>query len=90
MEDLKNLLIDKIELNDQNYDCILGTKFSVIEYKLSKIIKHHLFEFLSKPSFCLIKKKNYKFHFDLFHGRGNLDKLSIYLMKNTKKILTII
>ena len=86
MEDLKNLLIDKIELNDQNYDCILGTKFSVIEYKLSKIIKHHLFEFLSKPSLLFNKKKrNIKFHFDLFHGRGNLDKAIDLLDEKYKK-----
>ena len=85
-EDLKNLLIDKIELNDQKYDCILGTKFSVIEYKISKIIKHHLFEFLSKPSLLFDKRKRtLKFHFDLFHGRGNLDKAINLLDEKYKK-----
>ena len=85
-EDLKNLLIDKIDLNDPNYDCILGNKFSVIEYKLSKIIKHHLFEFLSKPSLLFNKRKRtLKFHFDLFHGKGILDKAIDLLDEKYKK-----
>ena len=63
-------------INDQtiDYDCILGSQFSVENYKLIKIIKKHLFKFLLNPSILLSKKKRtIKFHFDLFHGEGNLD-----------------
>ena len=82
---LKDTLIDKIETKDQDYDCILGTKFSVMEYKLSKIIKHHFFEFLSNPSLLFNKKKRtLKIHFDLFHGKGNLDK-AIHLLDDKYK-----
>ena len=43
-------------------------------FKISKILKNHLLEFLSKPSKLFSKKqRNLKFHFDLFHGKGNLD-----------------
>ena len=37
-------------------------------------MKNHLFEFLKSPSKLIDKKKrSLKFHFDLFHGKGNLD-----------------
>jgi len=61
-------------IKDNNYDCILGNQFSVENYKLMKIIKSHLLKFLSKPSVFFKKKdRTIKFHFDLFHGNGNLD-----------------
>ena len=72
-ENLQSISISEIDGN--NFDCILGNKFSVENYKLSKIIKNHLIKFLKKPSLIFNKKKrNLKFHFDLFHGEGNLDK----------------
>ncbi len=75
------LMID-VEKEKLEFDCILGKKFSVENYKLSKIFKNHLIEFLSKPSLLLNKKKrNLKFHFDLFHGKGNLNK-AIDLLNN--------
>ena len=55
-------------------DCILGEKFSVENYKLSKIFKNHFVNFFLNPVLFFNKKKrNLKFHFDLFHGKGNLD-----------------
>ena len=72
-ENLQNISISEIENN--NFDCILGNKFSVENFKFSKIIKNHLINFLKNPSLIFNKKKrNLKFHFDLFHGEGNLDK----------------
>ncbi len=74
-ENLKNLLINEINFLPENFDCILGTKFSVQNYKLSKILKNHLFDFFINPNILFDKRKrNLKFHFDLFHGKGNLDK----------------
>ena len=37
----KQSLVRKIENEYNKYDCILGTKFSVSNYKFSKIIKNH-------------------------------------------------
>ena len=72
--DFKNTLIDNIEPNYEKYECILGKKFSVQNYKFSKIIKNHLIEFLKNPLLIFDKKKrSLKFHFNLFHGKGNLD-----------------
>ena len=72
-ENLQSISIS--EIDDNNFDCILGNKFSVENYKFSKIVKNHLLNFLKNPSLIFNKKKrNLKFHFDLFHGEGNLDK----------------
>ena len=59
-------------------------KFSVQNYKFSKIIKNHFLEFLSKPLMIFNKRRNLKFHFDLFHGKGNLDLAINCLDKENK------
>ena len=84
-QDLNNLIIKKIDTPNVEYDCILGTKFSVINYKISKILKNHFVQFLLRPDLLLNKKKrSLKFHFDLFHGKGNLDA-AIQLLDNENK-----
>ena len=45
-EKLRELVFDKVNENDENFDCILGEKFSVENFKFSKIFKHHLLIFL--------------------------------------------
>ena len=54
-ENLQNISISEIENN--NFDCILGNKFSVENFKFSKIIKNHLVNFLKNPSLIFNKKK---------------------------------
>ena len=88
--DLNEILIHKIDNTDNNYDCILGNKFSVENFKISKIIKNHLVEFLKSPKLIFDKKKSLKFHFDLFHGKGNLDSAIELLDEEIKIILVII
>lgn len=83
-EDLNKSVIKNIETN-QNFDCILGTRFSVENYKLSKILKNHFLEFVKNPSKLIFRKeRNLKFHFDLFHGKGNLE-IAIDLLDNNNK-----
>ena len=84
-EALNSTTIKEIENNNERFDCILGNKFSVENYKLSKILKNHLLSFLLRPKLFFSKKKrNLKFHFDLFHGKGNLD-LAIDLLDEKNK-----
>lgn len=72
---LRSSIIDEIVEDKSNFDCILGEKFSVQNFKFSKIIKHHLSDFLLNPKIFFNKnKRSLKFHFDLFHGKGNLDQ----------------
>ena len=56
-ENLKNILQSDYLTNNNDFDCILGKKFSVENYKISKIVKHHLFDFLKNPKLFIDKKK---------------------------------
>jgi len=88
-EALKHSIINDLEKVHQNFDCILGRKFSVQNFKLSKIIKHHLIHFLLNPKLFFKKsERNLKFHFDLFHGKGNLDLAINCLDENNKNKFT--
>ena len=83
--DFKRSLINEIDETKDDFDCILGNGFSVQNFKFSKIIKHHLFDFILKPNLFFYKKsRNLKFHFDLFHGKGNLDLAIEHLNGNNK------
>ena len=85
LSELKSNIITNLEEEMKSYDCILGTKFSVNHYKISKILKNHLIYFLKKPAIFFNKKKrNLSMHFDLFHGEGNLNK-AIELLDNNYK-----
>ncbi len=84
-EYFNKILVKNIDVKYKNYDCILGNKFSVENFKLSKIIKNHFLSFLTHPtSFFYKKKRNLRFHFDIFHGKGNLD-LAINLLDEENK-----
>ena len=72
--DLQENIIKSISDNEDNFDCILGEKFSVENYKFSKVIKNYFFDFLKNPSAIFSKKKRtLKLHFDLYHGKNSLD-----------------
>ena len=85
LEEFKNNLLLDVNSQEKNINCILGSQFSVQEYKLSKIIKYHLPKFLSQPSLFFDKKKRtLKLQFDLFHGKGNLERAINLLDKENK------
>ena len=86
---MEHSILKEIDNKNNNYDCVLGEKFSVKNYKFSKIFKNHFSEFLSKPKLFFNKdKRNLKFHFDLFHGKGNLDLAANQLDEKNKKKFT--
>ena len=47
LDDLKDALIYEVNDQNNNFDSLLGCKFSVQNYKLSKILKHHFFHFFT-------------------------------------------
>ena len=82
-QSFQTLIVKEIKNEDMRYECILGEKFSVENYKISKIFKNHFFSFLKEPNLFINKKKrNLRLHFDLFHGQGNLSKAINLLEKN--------
>ena len=57
-----------------NYDVILANSIYMNNIKLIKIIKYGKIALLKNPKSIFKKGRNIKFHFDMFHGNGVLDK----------------
>ena len=56
------------------------------QFRLSKFIKKDFMKIVKNPSLLFNKeKRNIKFHFDLMHGDGNLNKAISLLGKDDRK-----
>lgn len=64
----------------QNHKVIIGQNI-FLNWKFSKIIKHGLRSLISNPKLIFKKNWNIKYHFDSYHGYGNLD-LAINLLND--------
>ena len=85
-ESLESVILKEIPLSLANYDSIIGENFFVNQFRLSKFIKHNFKTIISNPSLLFNKKKRtVKFHFDMMHGHGNLDKAIEVLDSKEKK-----
>ena len=88
-ETLKENIIQNIPRHLEKYDCILGKQFFVNDYKFMKFIKQDPLKTLSSLNLIFSKKKrNIKFHFDMFHGNGNLEKAISLLDQENKNDFT--
>ncbi len=83
--DFNNILLKEISKKFDKYESIIGENFYVNQFRLSKFIKNNLKTMLIEPSlFFNQNKRTIKFHFDMMHGHGNLDK-AIAVMANKEK-----
>ena len=82
-EKIKNDNINKLSQNLvrtipkelDEFEAILGEPLFINQFKFSKFIKKDIFKIVRNPKLLLDKnKRNIKFHFDLMHGEGNLNK----------------
>jgi hypothetical protein len=56
-------------------ESILGEPIFINQFRLSKFVKNNFKTMIKKPSlFFNNKKRNIRFHFDMMHGKGNLEK----------------
>ena len=86
IEELKNLIIQQIPKNYNDYDCILGDPMFVNQFRFSKFIKRNFIPMIKKPILFFDKnKRNLRFHFDMMHGQGNLSKAIDLLEESEKK-----
>ncbi len=75
INDLKNVIIDSIPTEYNEYEAILGEPLFVNQFRFSKFIKNNFSTMIKNPSLFFDKRKrNLKFHFDMMHGHGNLEK----------------
>ena len=85
LNDLDKHVLKKIPLNYDNYESILGEPFVINQFRFSKFVKHNFKKMLLNPSLFFNKnKRNIKFHFDMWHGDGNLEK-AINLLESSDR-----
>ena len=81
-----NILLKEIPEELNKYETIIGNNLFINQFKFSKFIKNNLRVMALDPSLFFNKKKRtIKFHFDMMHGHGNLDKAIQLLDNNNKK-----
>ena len=68
----KRDFLSRIPIEWENFNVILGQDI-FLEWKFSKILKHGLRSLIKNPKLIFKKNWNIKYHFDSFHGYGNLD-----------------
>ena len=70
----KRKILREVPETWNNYDVILANEISMDNIKLIKIIKYGKLALLNNPRSFFKKGRNIRFHFDMFHGIGVLDK----------------
>ncbi len=86
LKDLKDNILNFVPKDLEKFDSILGKPLFINQFKLTKFIKKDIKKILSNPSILFDKRKrNIKFHFDLMHGEGNLDKAISFLEPDDKE-----
>ena len=85
-DQLKNLVIRDIPKEIDSYDIILGENLYINQLRISKFLKKNFKKIILNPSLLFRKhKRTIKFHFDLMHGEGNLEKAISLLDHENKK-----
>ena len=85
-ENLNKMVLKEIPKELENFESILLEKQFVNQFRFSKFIKHNFKTMICNPSLFLNKnKRTIKFHFDMMHGKGNLDK-AIEIMDEKEKL----
>ena len=73
-EELKTKTLEVIPEELQTFDAIIGEDLFINQLRISKFIKRRFKKIFLNPSLLLSKNRTIKFHFDMMHGDGNLDK----------------
>ena len=81
----KDRVLNKIPKIWNDYDVILGDKIYVNDIKWTKILKYGKTSLFRNPRAIFKKNRNIKFHFDMFHGNGVIDKAIDVLNNNDKE-----
>ncbi len=75
LDNLRDKTLSKIPNELEKYEVVLGDPFFVNKRKIIKFIKNGFPLIISNPQILFNDKlRNVKFHFDLMHGKNNLDK----------------
>ena len=84
--DFRENILKDITNEQDKFESIIGDPIFVNKFKLSKLIKKNPIGILFNPFHFFNKnKRTIKFHFDIMHGKGNLEKAINLLPKNDKE-----
>ena len=78
-------MIKEIPPEWEKFDTIVGEHKYINDLKFSKLVKHGIWSLIRNPYAVLKTKRNLRFHFDMWHGNGNLDKAIDLLDINDRK-----
>ena len=81
----KNDFLTNVPKEWEGYETIIGQQYSINKFKISKLIKHGVRSLINNPKAILEKNRSIKFHFDTFHGFGNLQKAIDLLDENDRE-----
>ncbi len=85
IEELNENTIRNITEDYNKFEVILGEPIFINQLKLSKFLKKNFLKMLKNPRLIFDKNiRNIKFHFDLMHGEGNLDKAISLIESNDR------
>ena len=82
---IEDIAIKEIPSEWKNFDTIIGNHMYINNLKLSKLVKHGIFSLIRNPSALFKSRRNIRFHFDMWHGNGNLDKAIDLLNDNNRE-----
>jgi len=85
VSNFKDNILNKIPNEWQDFDVILGDKMYLDNVKWTKVIKYGKTALIRNPGAVLKKGRTIRFHFDMFHGNGVLDKALNLLNEEDKK-----
>ena len=89
LETFKSLVLKEVPEKFFNYESIIGEELFVNKFRFSKFVKRNIKKMMLNPSLFFEKsKRTIKFHFDMMHGDGNLEKAIELLDKSEKNDFT--
>ncbi len=84
-DDIQNIILRNPPEIWNNYDVILGDKIKLHHVSWIKVIKYGKKALIRNPRAIFQKGRNIRFHFDMFHGNGILDKAINLLEENDRE-----
>jgi len=85
-KELNKNIIKSVPEKYNEYDSIIGNPFFVNKFRFSKFIKRNFKKMILNPNLIFNKNnRTIKFHFDMWHGEGNIDKAINLLDLQDKK-----
>ena len=83
--EFENKILKEVPESWKDYDVILAEKINLENINFIKILKYGKLSLVANPKSFFKSGRTIKFHFDMFHGNGVLDKAINVLNKDDKE-----